>query len=145
MGLENWTYNRRCSIMFGFNIFYMKFCFVGDFVYINSINKFYYEDKNNRTEHLRSNLRQHLSRWLFLPCTGKSSGGNNQQELLKNEEGRCLQKQTEGSVSLYYLKRSRPGCSNVWVFFISRHEGRMYDRYHHNTPITWVRIITPQP
>jgi hypothetical protein len=73
----------------------MKFCFVWDFVYINSINKLYYEDKNNRTEHLRSNLRQHLSRWLFLPCTSKSSGGNNQQELLKNEEGRCLQKQTE--------------------------------------------------
>ena len=74
----------------------MKFGFVCNFVYINVINKLHYEENKQKWscitgDNLRADRRQHLPRWLFLPCTSKSTGTNRKQELLKQEKGNCIQ------------------------------------------------------
>jgi hypothetical protein len=82
----------------------MEFCFVGDFVYINNINKLQYEEnKRNRScitgDNLCTDCRQHLSRWIILPSTSKSTGTNSKQELLEQEKGNCIPQRVTKSVT----------------------------------------------
>jgi hypothetical protein len=83
----------------------MEFCFVHNFVYINIINKIYHE-KNKQEwscitgDNLRTDCRQHLPRWLFLPCTSKSPGTNRKQELLEQEKGHSIQERTTEFVTV---------------------------------------------
>ena len=69
----------------------MEFGIVEDLVYTLYINKSDYEKNKhwscNTGNYLRADLRQHLPRWVFLPCTSKSSGRDSKQKFLKQEKG----------------------------------------------------------
>jgi hypothetical protein len=70
----------------------MVFGIVMDFVYINIINKLQHEEDKQKWscitgDYLCTDRRQHLSRWLFLQSTCKSSGTDRKQELLEQEKG----------------------------------------------------------
>ena len=101
----------------------MKFGIVDELVYIIGINKSHYEkDKQNRScitgDNLRTDCRQHLPRWLFVPCTRKSTGGNCKQEFLKQEKGSCIpQRVAEGIIELIPEEVKTWVCKRLGLFY----------------------------
>ena len=102
----------------------MQFGISNNFVYTLYINKSNYEKDKRLVKagnNLRTNLRQHLPRWLFLPCTCKSSGRDSKQKFLKQEKGCGFpQRIAKRVIEDFLKKRVRPGCANAWAFFMSR-------------------------
>jgi hypothetical protein len=102
----------------------MEFCFVGDIVYINTINKSHYEkDKQNWScitgNNLCTDRRQHLPRWLFLPSTSKSSRRNRKQELLKQEKGCSFPQRIENSVTDSTTEEVKTWvCERLGLFYV---------------------------
>ena len=90
----------------------MGFGIANNFVYTLYINKSDYEkDKQNWScntgNYLRSDLRQHLPRWVFLPCTSKSSGRDSKQKFLKQEKGCSFPQRIAKRVIKDFLKRGQ--------------------------------------
>jgi hypothetical protein len=89
----------------------MEFGITDNFVYNLYINKSDYEKNKhwscNTGNYLRSDLRQHLPRWVFLPCTSKSSGRDCKQKLLKQEKGCSFPQRIAKRVIKDFLKRGQ--------------------------------------
>jgi len=102
----------------------MGFGIANNFVYTLYINKSDYEkDKQNWScntgNYLRSDLRQHLPRWVFLPCTSKSSGRDSKQKFLKQEKGCSIPQRITKRVIKDFLKRGQGlGVKALGPFFL---------------------------
>ena len=102
----------------------MGFGIANNFVYTLYINKSDYEkDKQNWScntgNYLRSDLRQHLPRWVFLPCTSKSSGRDCEQKLSKQKKGCSIPQRIAKRVIKDFLKRGQGlGVKALGPFFL---------------------------